>query len=133
MQTGSAPAPRATPQMVRDRLARLMGMVGSMHDGEALNAARLADKLVRSCGLTWAEVFAPPELAVAPSGGNLLIGWPAQWRSALRMCGQCGASLGGRERSFLQSLATYKRRPSPKQLTWLRSITVRVIEAGGGQ
>jgi hypothetical protein len=117
MQTGSAPALR----------------VGSMHDGEALNAARLADRLVRNCGLTWAEVLAPPEPAVAPSSDNLLIGWPAQWRSALRMCGQCGALLGGQERSFLQSLATYKRRPSPRQLTWLRSITVRVIEAGGGQ
>jgi hypothetical protein len=133
MQTGSAPAHRAAPQVERDRLARLLGMVGSVHDGEALAAARLADKLVRRCGLTWADVFAPPEPALAPSSGNLLIGWPAQWRSAVRMCGRYETSLGDRERSFLQSLATYKRRPSPKQLTWLRSIAERMIEAGGGR
>jgi hypothetical protein len=31
----------------RERLARLLGMIGSAHDGEALNAARLADRLIR--------------------------------------------------------------------------------------
>jgi hypothetical protein len=129
MQTARAPARQAVSQAIRDRLARLLGMVGSTHDGEALNAARLADKLVRQMGVSWSEILADP----ASAAPNVLIGWPARWRSALQACGQHGARLGERERSFVESLATYKRTPSPKQLVWLRSITERVIEAGGGR
>jgi hypothetical protein len=33
-------------------------MMGSDADGEALNAARLADRLVRACGVTWLDVVA---------------------------------------------------------------------------
>jgi hypothetical protein len=56
---------------VRTRLARLLG---SEHDGEALNAARLADKLVRSEGVTWHQVLAVPSAsptdAPRPSAGD---------------------------------------------------------------
>jgi hypothetical protein len=34
-----------------------LGMVGSDHDGEALNAARAADKLIKEHNLTWAEAL----------------------------------------------------------------------------
>ena len=44
-------------QRDRDRLIKLLGMVGSSSDGEALNAARLADKLVKDRGETWATVL----------------------------------------------------------------------------
>ena len=52
----------------RTRLARLLGMMGSQHDGEALNAARLADKLVREQGITWFDVIstAPPRASPDP-------------------------------------------------------------------
>lgn len=36
-----------------DRLAKVLGMVGSAHEGEALNALRQADMMLRSAGLTW--------------------------------------------------------------------------------
>ena len=46
-------------------LSKLLGMVGSAHDGEALAAARKADALVKGRGRTWPEVLglgeAPPE------------------------------------------------------------------------
>jgi hypothetical protein len=42
-----------------ERLARLLGMIGSAHDGEALNAARMADQLVRQRGLTWPDIITP--------------------------------------------------------------------------
>jgi hypothetical protein len=41
-----------------DKLTKLLGMLGSAHDGERASAAALADKLVRSQGLTWPEVIA---------------------------------------------------------------------------
>jgi hypothetical protein len=42
-----------------DRLAKLLGMIGSNADGEALTAARMADKLVRDAGMTWFDVICP--------------------------------------------------------------------------
>ncbi len=38
------------------RLVKLLGMLGSQHDGEALAAARKAHALVRDSGHTWAEL-----------------------------------------------------------------------------
>ncbi len=38
------------------RLARLLGMLGSDHDGEVANAGRLAHRLVTGCGLTWTDI-----------------------------------------------------------------------------
>jgi len=34
----------------RDRLAKLLGMLRADHDGEVVNAARAADRLVRRSG-----------------------------------------------------------------------------------
>ncbi len=52
----------------RVRLAKLLGMMGSSADGEALNAARLADRLVRDAGTTWLDIIAlgMPAAAKAP-------------------------------------------------------------------
>lgn len=44
----------------RKRLAQLLGMVGSTQDGEALNAARLAHRMVQRLNLSWADVLDPP-------------------------------------------------------------------------
>jgi hypothetical protein len=41
----------------RKRLISLLGMIGSQHDGEALNAARLAQRLIGSEGVTWEDVL----------------------------------------------------------------------------
>jgi hypothetical protein len=42
----------------RGRLARVLGMVGSAHDGEVISAARLANRMVRAAGCTWVQVLA---------------------------------------------------------------------------
>ena len=41
-----------------DKLAKILGMLGSNHDGERAVAAALADKMVRELGLTWSHVIA---------------------------------------------------------------------------
>jgi hypothetical protein len=41
----------------RERLAKLLGLLGSEHDGEILAAAHRADALVRGAGLTWRDVL----------------------------------------------------------------------------
>lgn len=39
------------------RLIQLLGMMGSTHDGEALTAARMAQRLLTQLGLTWEEAM----------------------------------------------------------------------------
>jgi hypothetical protein len=52
-----------------DRFVRVIAMVGSAHDGEALTAARLAERLLHDGGLTWADLLRPhAELSVAVEG-----------------------------------------------------------------
>jgi hypothetical protein len=41
----------------RTRLIKLLGMLGSEHDGECLNAARSAQRLVKEAGETWEQVL----------------------------------------------------------------------------
>jgi hypothetical protein len=41
----------------RDRLRKLLAMLDSSHDGEALNAGRLAAALLREAGLSWADII----------------------------------------------------------------------------
>lgn len=41
----------------RKRLFQLMGMTGSKHDGEALNAVRLANRVLGELGITWEEAL----------------------------------------------------------------------------
>lgn len=42
------------------RLSRLLGMTGSSHDGEALNAMRMANALLQKHRTNWAEILVPP-------------------------------------------------------------------------
>lgn len=40
-----------------DKLAKILGMLGSSHAGERASAGLKADEMVRSAGLTWLEVI----------------------------------------------------------------------------
>lgn len=53
-------------ELDRNRLAKLLGMIGSAHDGEALNAARMAHTLVRTAGVTWEEVLDKAPTIILP-------------------------------------------------------------------
>jgi hypothetical protein len=44
-------------ELDRGRLTKILGMLGSSHDGEVVAAGRMADALVRSAGLTWPEIL----------------------------------------------------------------------------
>lgn len=46
----------------RERLVKLLGLMGSDHDGECLNAARKAEKLRKKLGLTWDDLIVPAQL-----------------------------------------------------------------------
>ena len=45
------------------RLSRILGLLGSDHDGERAAAGLAAHKLVQACGVTWWELLAPRRAA----------------------------------------------------------------------
>jgi len=91
---------RSLPAAALVRLARLCGMFGSEHDGERANAARLADQLLRSHGLTWLALFevSAEEISVA---------------EMIEACLERSAGLSEWERGFLASLEQWVARRSP--------------------
>jgi hypothetical protein len=45
----------------RERLAKLLGLLGSDHAGERDAAGLAADRLVRAAGLTWSSIVCIPQ------------------------------------------------------------------------
>jgi hypothetical protein len=134
----------ALPPADRTRLANLLGMLGSEHDGEIINAARAATRLVRDRGLTWHQVLAPkssPQARLppreprksrpAPAGptlADLLADWPDTWHEVVTHCRSAAPAgvLGRWDADFLRVLAGYKNRPSPKQCDALFNLAQKV-------
>lgn len=116
----------ALTDVQRVRLARLLGMTGSAHDGEALNAARLADRLVRDAGITWVDVVSPAAPALPPSPVHRV----PHWRVLAQRCAERPGCLTVWERSFVASLLG-RASVSAKQRNILHDIAERlgVLEA----
>ena len=112
-------------QSVIDRLTKLLGMLGSAHDGERAVAAAEADELVRSRGLTWSDVVARPQSASASSEA---------WHESETIREKIDAALRYRgllnawEASFLLDLKKY-RHHSPKQAACVSRIYRKVRAA----
>ena len=49
------------PALDRDKLAKMLGMLGSRHDGEVAAAGRSAHTLLSDARTTWTEVLTPPD------------------------------------------------------------------------
>jgi hypothetical protein len=110
----------------RDRLAKLLGMLGSAHDGEALAAARQAERLRADAGLTWHQI-----VASAPT-----IPFPAPPReprtdteSAVAFAVAHWALLDARDREFISSIRHQRRPLSDKQAKWLGDIVTKCRRA----
>ena len=107
------------------KLARLLGMIGSIHDGEALNAARLANRLVAEAGSTWELVLCAGPLPPPP---------PPEWREpqnfpqAVAACLRSPIKWNAREREFIQDIAG-RYSLSDKQKSWLCTLTQRAKAA----
>jgi hypothetical protein len=100
----------------RDRLGKLLGMLGSDHDGEVAAAGRAADRLVREAGLTWREVLAAPQFPKLPSSAATLI----------MECFRLSDLLSDWELEFLRSIARRSGHLSARQAECLNRICVRL-------
>lgn len=109
-----------TPE-IRARLVRLLGMLGSAHDGERANAAALADRLVRGLGLTWTDVVRPPSRQAASRRECDL--------ADVEICLDEAALWSNKQLTFLQGLAAWLRHRgplTPKQRAALNDMLKRV-------
>jgi hypothetical protein len=91
-----------------DRLVKLLGMLGSAHDGEIANAGRKAHALVRQHGMTWADLLTPARAV--------------HWRAKVHACFDHLHVLNEREREFVYTLVNWRGTPTDKQLAWLNRI-----------
>jgi Protein of unknown function (DUF2786) len=103
---------------IRDKLAKLLGMSQSSHDGEALNAVRLANRMLAKHKLTWREALGTTSVTTPPED--------EYWRSLARFCVKHGAGiLSGWEMNFVLSLPGFPR-ISAKQAAILRRCVEKV-------
>ena len=116
----------------RQRLARVCGLFGSDHDGEALAAARQAEKIRQKVGLTWEELLVP-----SPRGHGSTRPRPSDpppedltdWRWACHFCLERYHSLTSWELDFVATVARYTKPPSAKQMIILRRLVARCRNA----
>jgi hypothetical protein len=117
----------ATPHLspaLASKLAKILGMLGSAHDGEIAAAGRRATAMVKGAGLTWGEVIAPaaprPEPSHRPS---------RRWRRVASPTDSATLCLHWPEvlTDFCRSIVG-KRRISAKQAAVLERIA-RKVEA----
>jgi hypothetical protein len=111
----------------RERLAKLLGLLGSEFDGEVAAAARQAERLRREAGLTWPEILTsapPPALLEIPAPSR-----PRSVEEAIDLCIDHRVLLSDWEQRFVASIGQRSaRRLSRKQLNVLDRL-VRAILA----
>jgi hypothetical protein len=115
----------------RDRLTKLLGLLGSDFDGEVAAAGRLANKLVRNAGLGWSDVIAPARPPPDHDrrddpGADPLHG---DWRATATACTRFPHLLNRWETEFLSGLHRFPRLSS-KQHAILVRIATRLRAAG---
>jgi len=108
---------------VSGRLQRLVLMLSSSSDGEALAAARAIGRLLTSVGADWhtlASALLPPDRPAADRRTEA-------WRADLEFCVGRIQRLKGRDRDFVVDMLawTQSRAPTLKQSAWLKDIVRR--------
>jgi hypothetical protein len=100
--------------IARGKLVAVLGMMGSDHDGEALAAARAAERLRRQIGATWSDLLQAPEPPPVREG----------WRDVLSAC-RASDKLSEWEQRFLDVLSAYEHEPSARQRQILAQIAAK--------
>jgi hypothetical protein len=109
----------------RAKLAKVLALLGSDREGEALAAARAAARLVKLRGISWRDVVEPPAIEKAlPELGT--------WRQTVAQCLERRGSLKPWELGFLRDLPGF-RRLSTKQRYVLKEIADRVLGRAAAQ
>lgn len=108
----------------RNTIAKLLSMIGSAHDGEALAAARKAHELVQAKGATWGEALG---LGEAPPVSSE----PEHVTIARDLLVRGKRSTTAWERKFLMGVLAFKSL-SPHQRQTLDGIAAKVEATRNG-
>src|SRR3954469_23200789 len=118
-----------------DKLVKVLGMLGSDHDGEVAAAGRRAHSMLQAEGLTWGEVIFPARLAPPPPPRSEP--QPRHWhkpesvRNAVALCLRWPEVLTEWDATFLVSIA-HRVQMSDKQSKTLMRILNKVEAAAVG-
>jgi hypothetical protein len=109
-----------------DKLAKILGMLGSDHPGERASAGAKANALVLAAGLTWADVInVPPK----PDDPPRIRAWRSpstDWQKMAGFCHERQDCLSRWDREFVWSMLNWRGEPSEKQQDLLASIFARL-------
>jgi hypothetical protein len=107
-----------------DHLVKLLGMLGSAHDGERAAAGLKAHQFIIQLGLTWGDFIHAPSLdpPAEPDDDDEL----PDWREMVAVCAAGAARLRPKERGLIATLLRWQGDPTEKQLDWLARIYERV-------
>jgi hypothetical protein len=112
----------------RERLSKILGLLGSSYDGEVVAAARRADALIRGASLTWRDLIVPAPVAVVTEEDDD-DDTPDQRMANACVRADCDTAIFGvRESQFIRSIASQIRRGrklSEKQRDWLSALYER--------
>jgi len=106
-----------------ERLVKLLGMLGSNHDGERAAAALKANALVREHGLVWSDVIPTPD---ADRRLNDVGAKNQDCRTMRGFCAQHSNLLRSREQEFIDDIEDWRGALTEKQSAWLIAIYTRV-------
>lgn len=105
----------------RARLAKVLGLLGSAHDGEVLAAAQQAEQMRRAAALTWQEIISAPGAAKDPKVEEIF----RNTKAAVWFCLDHHPDLTDWESKFLWSLVGHHRPLSRRQQTVLDQLVAK--------
>ena len=108
----------ALPAPARDRLAKLLGLLGSSHSGERDAAALAANRLLQQHNLTWQDMFSVKPEGCQPPEWN--------WRATCEQLAARHDALRPWERGFVGNLPKFASLTA-KQEHALSEIAKRVL------
>ena len=112
-----------------DRLIKLLGMLGSAHDGERAAAGLKAHEFIKRRGLCWADVIRLPiSVSGDSSSRDTDFDHATGWRQRREFCLRHVHRLSAKELGFLDSLRTWRGPLTERQQIWLDSIHARLRE-----
>jgi hypothetical protein len=124
-------SPNTLDASVAKRIGRLLGMLGSDHDGEVLNAVGMLKKLFCTEKLSFSDLAFVVENSAGAEIRRKFYdadGAP-NWHEIALFCQRNSDRLeSAKERMFVDQMAgwTVGRAPTEKQASWLESIFVRL-------
>jgi hypothetical protein len=112
-----------------ERLIKLLGMLGSTHDGERAAAGLKAHEFIKQRGLCWADVISLPISRAGAHDDREHDDYETDfdsWSAQRQFCLRYRKWLTSKELGFLISIGNWRGELTERQQIWLDSIQARL-------